>query len=229
MLEVLIANENMRKQYYLDLEKFSMDKFKKNLKKRNMIPSRVILKEDIEKRFKILESYEIKTLKGLIDLLKTKQKIEAFSKKTGLSIAYLTVLKREASSYLPNPIKLKNFPKIDNKTIEALENIGIKNTKQLFDKVNIEKETDQIYKSTGISPGKLNELASLSDLVRLYGVGPVFARIIYDVGINSVESFVKYSANEFIEIYESITGKKADFREKDINFSIDFAKELIMA
>ncbi|MCP3872541.1 MAG: DUF4332 domain-containing protein [Desulfobacteraceae bacterium] len=218
----------MKKQYCLDLEKFSLEKFKKSLQKRNMIHSRVILKEGIEKRFEILDSYGIKTLKVLIDVLKTKQKIEAFSKKTGLSIEYLTILKREASSYLPNPISLKKFPKIDHKTIEALKKIGITNTKQFFNKVNIGEEADQISKRTGVSVDKLNELISLSDLSRLYGVGPVFARIIYNVGINSVESFVEYSASEFIEIYENRTKKKADFSENDINFSIDLAKELIM-
>lgn len=194
-----------------------------------MIPSRVILKEDIEKRFKILDSNGIKTLKALIDVLKTKPKIETFSKISGLSIEYLTILKREANSFLPKPINLKSFPKIDGQTVEALKKVGILNTKQFFNKVNIGKETDQIFKKTGVSVAKLNELATLSDLARLYGVGPVFASIIYGVGINSVESFVKYSASEFVEIYENKTGKRADFSENDINFSIDLAKELIMA
>ena len=67
----------------------------------------------------------------------------------------------------------------------------------------------------------------MSDLARLYGVGPVFARIIYDVGINSVKGFIKYSAKEFITIYENKTHKKADFGEGDINFSIEIAKELL--
>lgn len=70
-------------------------------------------------------------------------------------------------------------------------------------------------------------MALLSDLARLYGVGPVFAGIIYNVGINSVESFIKYSAEEFIKIYENKTKKKADFSENDINFSINLAKELV--
>ena len=90
----------------------------------------------------------------------------------------------------------------------------------------IGEKADEISRETGISPDKLKELASHSDLARLYGVGPVFAGMIYDAGTDSVESFVKHSASQFIEIYENRTNKKADFSESDINFSIDLAKEL---
>ena len=79
---------------------------------------------------------------------------------------------------------------------------------------------------TGISEERLNELIYLSDLARLYGVGPKFARIIYDVGIKSVQNFAKYEAEEFIRIYETKNQKKADFGVRDISFSIELAKEL---
>ncbi len=102
----------------------------------------------------------------------------------------------------------------------------LKNTRQLFNRVKSSGEIDQLSRLTGISIKRLNELTSLSDLARLYGVGPVFARIIYDVGIRSVQNFVKYKADEFISIYENKTHKKADFGVNDINFSIELAKEL---
>lgn len=217
----------MKEQYYIDFEKFSLQKFKRSLQKRKMIPSRIVLKQDIEERFNIFDSNGIKTLKALIDTLKSKQKIEDFSKKTGLSIEYLTVLKREVNSYHPNPINLDKFPGVDTKTVESLEKLGIRNTRQYFEKIFLGIGTNQLAKETKISKDQLDELASLSDLARLYGVGPVFARIIFDVGVNSVESFINYSAKEFIEIYENRTKKKADFSQSDIDFSMEMAKELL--
>lgn len=217
----------MKKQYHLDFDEFSLQKLKGSLQKRKMIPSRVILKQDIEERFKILDSNGIKTLKELIDVLKSSQKIDLFSEKTGLSVEYLTILKREINSYHPNPIILKKFPGIDTKIIETLEKLGIRNTKQFFNNVNCNKGTHQLALEAGVSEDKIEELASLSDLARLYGVGPVFARIIFDVGINSVETFIKYSAKDFIELYENKTQKKADFGVSDINFSLEMAKELL--
>ena len=69
-------------------------------------------------------------------------------------------------------------------------------------------------------------MASKSDLARLYGVGTVFARMIYDVGIRSVKTFIQYDAEEFVSLYEKATHKKADFSVNDINFSLELAKEL---
>ena len=144
----------------------------------------------------------------------------------GLPIDYLTVLKREAKSYLPKPIRLKDLPGVDSKDIDALEEQGIKNTKQLFEKGKLSEARQQLSQVTGISRERLDELVSLSDLARLYGVGPVFARMIYDAGIRSVKTFVRYDAEEFVSLYEKATHKKADFSVNDINFSLELAKEL---
>jgi len=86
-----------------------------------------------------------------------------------------------------------------------------------------------LSKETGIPKEVLNELVGLSDLSRIYGVGPVFARLIYDVGIRSVKEFVECTAEDFIRIYEEQTQKKADFGVGEIQFSLELAKELEIA
>ncbi len=215
----------MNERYYIDLQKYDLQKFKQSLKRRDLIPSRVILKENLDKRFEVMSKQGIKTLKDLIDVLKNKQKIEIFSKKSELPVDYLTILKREASSYLPNPVKLDKFTWIDKNAIDILDSIGIKNTRNFFEKIN-NSSVEKVSLETGISSDKLQEIYSLSDLARLYGVGPVFAKIIYDVGIVSAEKFVTISGKEFIEIYEKKLNKKADFSVSDIDFSIELAREL---
>ncbi len=217
----------MGHQFDLDIEKFSLQKFKKSLQQRDMIPSRVLLKEKIENRFKILDLNGIRTLKNLIDVLKTKEKIIRFSKETKLSVEYLTLLGREAKSYLPKPMNLKKFPNIDTNTMESLERLGIKNTKHFFNKVMVVKNTSHPSEIAGIPKNRLDQLSSFSDLTRLYGVGPVFAVMLYNEGIRSVERFAKCTATELIKIYETETQKKADFSEKDMNFSLYLAKQLI--
>ncbi len=217
----------MTEMYSIDFSKYSLQKFKESLKNREMIPSRVILKEDLEERFQSLKDNGINSLKDIVDALKTKQKIEAFSQKSNLPIDYLTILKREVSSYHPNPKKLSSFPDVDASAITALEKKGIKNTRQLFNEVKINSDINQLSASTGVSVKILEELSSLSDLCRLYGVGPVFARIIYDAGITSVKSFVNHTGETFIALYEKKTNKKADFSENDINFSLEIARALL--
>ena len=122
----------MVNQYHIDIEKYSLQKFKDNLKSRDMIPSRLSLKDELDERFMKLEIKGITNLKELVDALKTKPKIELFSNETGLTIEYLTLLKREAKSYLPNPVRLDKFPGIPSSYIGRLEAEGIKNSRQLF-------------------------------------------------------------------------------------------------
>lgn len=219
----------MRDQYHINLEKYSLQKFKENLRSREMIPSRVSLQDNLDERFQILENSGITNHKELIEALKTKPKIEQYSKETGLSIEYLTLLNREAKSYLPNPIRLDKFPGVASEYVKKLETVGIKNSRNLFNAAKEKSERKRLSQITEIPIGILNELVGLSDLSRVYGVGPVFARMIYDVGIQSIQEFVSYTAEDFIRIYEEETQKKADFGVNEIEFSLELAKELEIA
>ena len=214
------------KEYQIDLERYSLQKFKKNLESRDMIPSRVILKDELDTRFSIVELKGITNLKELIDVLETKEKIEQFSQETGLTIEYLTLLKREAKSYLSNPVRLDKFPGIAPEYLDRLGGVGINNSRQLINEARNRKGREQLSQRTGIPIERLNELIGLSDLSRAYGVGPVFARMIYDMGIKSIESFIEYSAADLIRVYEEQSRKKADFGVNEIEFSLILAKEL---
>jgi len=219
----------MSDQYHIDLAKYSLEKFKNNLKSREMIPSRAALKNDLDERFRIIENSGISNHKELIDVLKTKQKIAHYSEITGLPVEYLTLLNREAKSYLSNPTRLDKFPRADSDCCEKLESVGIKNTRHLFNVAKDKADRIQLSQTTGIPIETLNELVGLSDLSRAYGVGPMFARMIYDMGIKSIKDFVSYTPVAIIKIYEDQTDKKADFGVKDIEFSLELAKELEIA
>jgi hypothetical protein len=216
----------MKDQYHIDLEGYSLNKFKRNLRSRDMIPSRVILKDELDKSFKILELHGITNLKALIDVLKTKQKIELFAKETSLTAEYLTLLNREAKSCLPSPIRLDRFAGIPSEHLGRLEAVGIKNSRHMFNQGKDNNQRKRLSQTTGVPIEILNELFCLSDLSRVYGVGPVFARMIYDVGIKSVKAFIEYTAEDVIRIYEEQTQKKADFGVGEIQFGLDLAKEL---
>jgi nucleotidyltransferase/DNA polymerase involved in DNA repair len=216
----------MTAQYHIDLEKYTLKKFKHNLETREMIPSRVSLKDNLDERFQVLENAGIINLQELLDVLKTRPKIEQFSEMTRLPIEYLTLLNREAKSYLPNPVRLDKLPGIQGSVVEKLEAIGIKNSRHLFNAAQDKTKREALALKLQVPISIVNELVGLSDLLRVYGVGPVFARMIYDVGIHSIQEFIRYSAEDFIEIYETKTQKKADFGVNEIEFSLVLAKEL---
>jgi hypothetical protein len=184
------------------------------------------LKEELDERFYILENNGITNMKELIVRLKTRPGIELFSKETGISVEYLTLLNREAKSYLPNPIRLDKFPGLPASYVDRLESEGISNSRHLFNEAKGKNEREKLSEKTEIPIEIMDELVCLSDLARAYGVGPVFARIIFDVGIKTINEFIQHTAEEIIRIYEEKEGRKADFGISEIQFSLDLTKYL---
>lgn len=216
----------MGTHFHIDLDEYSLQRFKNDLATREMIPSRVSLKDDLDARFEKLEIYGITNMNELIKALNSKDKIERFSQETGLTKEYLTLLNREAKSYLPKPIRIDKFPGISINASTRLEAVGIRNTRQLFDQAWDKKVRESLAQKTEIPVELLDELVCLSDLSRAYGIGPVFVRMLYDVGIKTIKEFVEYTAEDVIKVYEENSKKTADFGVNEIQFSLDLAKEL---
>jgi hypothetical protein len=220
----------MSDSYFLDTSKFSLDKFRDILKSKDILPGRLVLKDQIDERFILFKSIGLRSLSDLLEALKTKPRIEQFSKESGLSSDYLTILRREANSYISDPVRLSEMPFAEFEIIELLEQNGIKDSKQLY--ITAIKSTDRFLLSNrlGVSDDKILELVNLCDLVRITGVGPVFARIIYDSGIHSVRDFLSVDADELYarlsktNIENGFT--KARFTQKDIEYCLELGSEL---
>jgi hypothetical protein len=220
----------MTDNYFIDTAKFTIDKFKNILLTKEILPGRIILKEKLDERFDLLKSKKIKTLSDLLETFKTKQKIDRFSKETGLSVEYLTILRREANSYVSVPVRLIDLPFIETDIIKKLASHEIKDSKQLFDiaaKLSDRQKLSETYK---LPFEKLSELVSLSDLVRITGVGPVFARIIYDSGIYTVKNFLSCDAIGLLERLTKTNSEKeltrTKFTLKDIEYCIELGTDL---
>jgi hypothetical protein len=220
----------MTENYFIDTNKFSIDKFRSILLTKEILPGRIILKEDINERFDLLKTKKIKTLSDLLESLKTKQKIDKFANETGLSVEYLTILRREANSYVSVPVKLTDLPFSETDIITKLELQGIKDSKQLFENAAKREDRQKLSANLNLPFDKLSELVCLCDLVRITGVGPVFARIIFDTGIFSVKDFLFYDATELCErLTKTNTEKeltKAKFALKDIEYCIELGTDL---
>lgn len=178
----------MANQYYMNLEKFSLDKFKQILKTEEMLPARQILKEDIEERFDVLTSMGVLHLKDLIDALNTKQKIEDFAKRSGLSKEYLVILRREARSFKPKVVPLREMLGIAEEHVDKLESVGITHSKHLFNHGRTKEEREKLAAATGVPIDELLELVKLSDLARIRGLGGAFVRLFYEAGADTSET-----------------------------------------
>lgn len=220
----------MADDYYLDFQKYSLKTFQGELKEAKLIPSRQILKEDLEDRFKILDEKGISNLQELMEALKTPKKAQDFAAQNGLPEEYLLILRRELRSLKPSPVNLSKFPGINPGVIVKLEAIGIRTTQQLFKRVKTPQSREDLGDELGVSQEDILELTSLTDLSRVKWVGPIFARMFLDSGIDTVEKLSEAKAHPFYEELVEINLEKeytkARFVESDLVLCIEFAKKI---
>ena len=220
----------MSDSYHINLKEISLDQYKQTLKQSELIPSRRILKEQIDQRFKQLRDRGISNLDDLLCSAKNAKKIADLAKNTGLSEEYLTILRREVNALIPQPKNLRDFPGVEPSIVEKLEKRGIRNSKQLFLATRSQQERTRLSKAADIDSEKLLELVKLADLSRVYGVGPIFARLLFDGGADTVESLAQADSEQLFRQLEyrylEAGYSKADFKERDIRFCIRMARNL---
>ena len=219
------------KRYSIDPKMITLGQFRELTANRRMLPSRVVLKDQMDKRFGLLKGSGIENLADLLRTLGSKSKIDSFSARTGLSSDYLVLLKREAGSYLARPFPLSNFPGIPYEYVELLKSKGIINTKDLFEQVQSDHQQAELAATTGIPDYRMKELFSLCDLSRITGIGGLFARVVYEAGIRSTREFARTDASTHVKKYLVVIKKHGytagNPGEEDIRYCIDYANVVV--
>ena len=202
----------MANPYHTDLERFSLERFKHILETGRLLPSESILKEEVPDRLAVLESMGIRNLEDLTAALGTKKKLERFSQESGLPKEYLTILRRRAGSYTPRPRPLKKLPGNDPEHAERLAELGIKDTKQLFERAKHKQDRAELSKLAHVPDDAMLELVKLSDLARPPYVGLVFARLLYETGVDTIAKLSQQSPEAFREILVVTNNEKEIYK-----------------
>jgi hypothetical protein len=198
----------MTDQYHIDLEQLDLEWFRDFLEKSNLLPSEKILKEEPAQRFAILEEMGIKHLQDLTRALSTKKKLERFAQESGLPQEYLVILRRRAGLYTPKPVPLKKMIGIAPEPIERLAAMGVKNTKQLFEQARSKQDRAELSRLADMPDDVMLELVKLADLVRAAYVGPVYARIIYETGLDTLEKLAECPPEELLARMHAVNEEK---------------------
>ncbi len=223
----------MAEPYAIDLEHFSLEKFRRTLEQGEVLPSRKILKEDIAGRFAALKAMGLQNLKELAGALSTRPKLERFAKASGLPSAYLEILKRQLNLYTPKPVALSAFPGVAPSHLERLAALGITQSRQLFERAQSKQERAALARAAQVPGAALLELVKLSDLARAGWVGPIFARLFYAAGADTIEKLAQcapealYARLMAVNAEQKLT--KSHFTAKDVALCIEIAKELPQA
>ena len=222
--------------YYIDLKNISLDDYKEILKSADLLPRRMVLKENIDEIFDLIKKQKIETVDELQKALKNKNKLQDFSKRSGIQEDYLRILIREVNGYRQKPNKIRDFPGVSENVILQLENLGLRNTLQLFDKILTPQNRNEISSQTGISEPEMLRLAKLTDLSRIRWVNHTFAYVLLEAGYDTAEKVANADYHELFqkvkklneerEIYKGHIGlhdmKLCVEAARDVSFEIEY-------
>ena len=212
--------------YYIDLEHISIDKYQRYIEKSDLLPSRRIIKENLSERFTYFKNIGITNVLELQRTLKKNDKLTELAKINCFSTDYLKILLREINSIQPKPTKISEFKGISQETIKTLEKHGFQNTFKLFDKIKTKNNRNELAKITGISAEEILELTKLTDLSRIRWVGATFARMLYDIGIDTVE---KAANSNFTDLHLKINQTNKEKKYFNGNIGLNDMKLFVIA
>ncbi len=218
----------MADSYSIDLTRFDLAQFRRALETKDVLPSRTILLEEMGERFAALEAMGIATLADVRSALSTKAKREAFAQESGLPLDYLVILRREANSYVSRPVRLDKLPGVDAALVARLAAAGVKQTKHLLQRARTEADRAALAEEANVPAGALLALVKLADLTRISGVGPAFARVLCDAGIESPAGFLAQPVDDLLARAHATPGGQA-LTEKDIAYCLQTARLLPQA
>jgi hypothetical protein len=216
--------------YYINLESIPIDSYFNKLKVAYLPPSRTILRERSEDRCAHFKGIGLKNVKELLQILKKKDKFTELSNQECFSGEYLTILLRELNSTLPKPNKLRDFTGISDAAITRLEKMGVKDTLKLYPHITDAAKRQELANKSGISYPEILELTKLTDLSRIKWVGATFARMLVDLGYDSVEKASKADPIVLHQQINQISKEKAIYKGQiglnDIRIFVEAAKDV---
>lgn len=216
--------------FSIDLSKFSLGDFTAILKNTELIPSRRILQDGLDEFMGQVSRSGIRNVGELNSLLKRRDRYPELSGSFGVTEEYLNILRREIGSYESRPVVLSRLGILDSSELDRLRNSRIKNTKDLYERAASPEDRRQISAETGVDIVQIESALTYSDLLRIYGVGSVFARFFLSIGIRNVDGFLASSNDEVLKRYRESIGTSEypgpDLRLEDLDFCRRFSQML---
>ena len=216
--------------YSTDLERISLDEFQEILLSIELLPSRKILLDGLSTLIEKLKQRGIDHLETLQKMLKNKKGYLELASELAVSVEYLTVLNREINSYVTKPVPLSKLDVFSDTELKQLEGARLKSTKDLYERGLMPADRSTLSERSSIPQEKIVAALELSDLLRITGVGPVYAKILKEMGINNAKAFLEIDLQDAVERYKRINAEKhyskVNLGIKDIEYVKRFCQKL---
>jgi hypothetical protein len=216
--------------YGIDLEAFSLQSLRDRLAHGDLLPSHRPLRENLDVYMASLAALGIDSVQQLVDLLTTPKAVEKAAARTGIPVAYLTLLRRHVRGYIPSPVPLAEIPACDATLVQALACAGIKETKQLFVRGRTHAGRAALAAELAVDANALTPLLEMADLARVGWIGPLGVRWFHTAGIRSAAALAAADADtlhaRLLEVNRVYGYTKVTLGRKDIDATIATARSL---
>lgn len=221
----------MDKTYAPNLDKVPLERYRDILKTQRLLPSRTLLGEQTDARFAAMANAGIRTLGELKKILSSTKKRAAFAETSGVPDEYLNLLRREIGSLEPKAVNLSEFPEVAESDIAALTAAGIHTSRELFTRYTAHNDPEEFARALGIDAAAAHELFCLCDMVRVNGAGPLWVRLLYEAGFESLRDIALADAADMLARTDAVNRQKQYYTLtlgiKDMRFCIDAANILL--
>lgn len=216
--------------YSIDLVKITLDEFEKILLTVQLLPSQKVILNNLSSNILKLKNKGLKNLQELQNLLKRKEEYNSIAKDVSIEKEYLIILNRMVNSYVVKVVTLEKLEIFTSEELIVLANEKIKNTEQFYEAFKIAEQRENISNKLSISGDKLEYAVHIIDLLRINGVGVEYAKILYNIGVKSVDDYNKTPSETILkshkEFYKGKAQSKATLGISDIDYCRRFCEKL---
>lgn len=208
--------------YSIDLTTISLGAFRETILTVDLLPSRRMLADGIIDLVPKLRRMGVENLEDVRRLLRGKRGCVDLAAGLGVDEKYPTILNREVNSYVSKPVPLSQLGVFSDPELERLSAAGIASTKALHERCTVASHRRRVAGEHDHDEDRLAEAVDLSDLVRINGVGPAFARFLRDLGIRGPHDLNTIDPVEVLDrCQRSIAGAPAsgpDLQREDLDY-----------
>lgn len=213
-------------RYSIDLTSISLDEFCETLLTVDLLPSRQALADHVAAVVPKLAGRGVDDLGGLKKLLASKNRYPELADELEVDTNYLTLLNREVNSYVSKSVPLAKLELLSGDQLRRLRSVGIKSTKDLYERCALRSERAVVASETGIAPDRLEHALGLANLIRINGVGPAFAEYLLDAQVTGPADFIDRDLQQMADDYAAQVGDGPKLRIEDLEFVRRYCRSL---
>lgn len=212
--------------YSIDLTRITLDEFREMLTSVDLLPGRKILLNNLPEIIESLKQRQVFQLEALRKLLQNKKSYPELAKTLPASVDYLTVLNREVNSYLSKPVPLADLGVFSSAELDRLASAALKTTQALYEQALTPAHRQAMAARLTLAPEKILRALQLSDLLRMNGVGPAYAAILHQIGLQTAADYLRCPSAEILERYQGANLARAKLGLKDVEYCKRFCRKM---